>query len=108
MYKFRSMTDGADQVRDQLAADNEASGPLFKMQDDPRVTRVGAWMRKFSVDEFPQLLNVMRGEMSLVGPRPPLPGETGRVLLSPLASHGGTAGHDRPVAGLRALAAHLR
>ena len=76
MYKFRSMTVGADQVRDQLAADNEASGPLFKMQDDPRVTRVGTWLRKFSIDEFPQLINVMRGEMSLVGPRPPLPGET--------------------------------
>ena len=77
MYKFRSMATGADQVRDQLTADNEASGPLFKMQADPRVTRVGAWLRKFSIDEFPQLLNVLRGEMSLVGPRPPLPGETG-------------------------------
>ena len=76
MYKFRTMTDGAHEVRDRLAADNEASGPLFKMQDDPRVTRSGKWMRKFSVDEFPQLLNVMRGEMSLVGPRPPLPEET--------------------------------
>jgi exopolysaccharide biosynthesis polyprenyl glycosylphosphotransferase len=77
MYKFRSMTDGADRVRDQLAVDNEASGPLFKMRADPRITGVGMWLRKFSIDEFPQLLNVMRGEMSIVGPRPPLPGETG-------------------------------
>jgi exopolysaccharide biosynthesis polyprenyl glycosylphosphotransferase len=76
MYKFRTMTDGAHEVRSQLAADNEASGPLFKMEDDPRVTRTGRWMRKFSIDEFPQLFNVMRGEMSLVGPRPPLPEET--------------------------------
>ena len=78
MYKFRSMAADADKVRDELASDNEASGPLFKMQDDPRVTRVGKWMRKFSIDEFPQLINVMRGEMSLVGPRPPLPDETER------------------------------
>ncbi len=76
MYKFRSMSVGAEHVRQQLEASNEASGPLFKMQADPRVTRVGRWMRKFSIDEFPQLINVMRGEMSLVGPRPPLPQET--------------------------------
>ncbi len=75
MFKFRSMAQGADQMRDELGAHNEASGPLFKMQNDPRVTRVGKWMRKFSIDEFPQLLNVLRGEMSLVGPRPPLPEE---------------------------------
>lgn len=60
----------------ELEALNEASGPLFKIKDDPRVTRVGKWMRKYSIDEFPQLLNVLRGEMSLVGPRPPLPRET--------------------------------
>lgn len=76
MLKFRSMYLDADARRDNLAAVNEASGPLFKMKDDPRVTRTGKWMRKFSVDEFPQLLNVLRGEMSLVGPRPPLPRET--------------------------------
>lgn len=72
MFKFRSMVVDADTRLSELAAANEASGPLFKMKDDPRVTRVGKWMRKFSIDEFPQLLNVLRGEMSLVGPRPPL------------------------------------
>lgn len=78
MFKFRSMYLDADARLADLQASgaNEASGPLFKMKDDPRVTRVGQWMRRFSVDEFPQLLNVMRGEMSLVGPRPPLPLET--------------------------------
>ncbi len=72
MYKFRSMCDDADARLVQLLEDNEADGPLFKMKDDPRITRTGKWMRKFSIDEFPQLLNVVRGEMSLVGPRPPL------------------------------------
>jgi len=76
MYKFRSMCDDAEARLEQLMDDNEASGPLFKMKDDPRVTRVGRWMRKFSIDEFPQLINVLRGEMSLVGPRPPLLSET--------------------------------
>jgi exopolysaccharide biosynthesis polyprenyl glycosylphosphotransferase len=75
MLKFRSMYRDADQRVTELAELNEASGPLFKMKDDPRVTPVGKWMRKFSLDEFPQLLNVLRGEMSLVGPRPPLPCE---------------------------------
>lgn len=76
MLKFRSMCDDADARLEQLLEENEADGPLFKMKNDPRVTRVGKWMRKFSVDEFPQLLNVLRGEMSLVGPRPPLVHET--------------------------------
>lgn len=76
MYKFRSMADDADARLAQLIEDNEATGPLFKMKNDPRITRMGKWMRKFSVDEFPQLLNVLRGEMSLVGPRPPLIHET--------------------------------
>jgi exopolysaccharide biosynthesis polyprenyl glycosylphosphotransferase len=78
MFKFRSMSADADARLTELqaAGANEATGPLFKMRDDPRVTRMGKWMRKFSIDEFPQLINVMRGEMSLVGPRPPLPGET--------------------------------
>lgn len=81
MFKFRSMCDGAEARLDEIMADNEATGPLFKMKKDPRVTRVGSWMRKFSIDEFPQLLNVLRGEMSLVGPRPPLPGETVQYSL---------------------------
>jgi len=76
MFKFRSMCDRADGRLDELSDSNEATGPLFKLQNDPRVTRIGKWMRLLSIDEFPQLLNVLRGEMSLVGPRPPLPRET--------------------------------
>ena len=76
MYKFRTMvTDADEQLKDLMAA-NEADGPLFKMRNDPRVTSVGRWLRRFSFDEFPQLINVMKGEMSLVGPRPPLARET--------------------------------
>ncbi len=73
--KFRSMEEGADARLEELRAFNERPGPLFKMKADPRVTRVGKWMRKLSLDELPQLLNVLRGEMSLVGPRPQLPKE---------------------------------
>jgi len=70
MFKFRSMyTDAADR-QSALEADNEASGPLFKIKDDPRVTRIGRILRRYSIDELPQVLNVLRGEMSLVGPRP--------------------------------------
>lgn len=76
MFKFRSMCVDAEARLRALKDANEATGPLFKMKDDPRITRIGKWMRKFSIDEFPQLLNVLRGEMSLVGPRPPLPSET--------------------------------
>lgn len=75
MLKFRTMITDAESVLPQLMAANEAAGPLFKLQDDPRVTRIGRVLRKYSLDEFPQLLNVIRGEMSLVGPRPPLPRE---------------------------------
>ncbi|MFE5128525.1 sugar transferase, partial [Bacillus mobilis] len=75
MYKFRSMvTDAEDQLKD-LLQHNEVSGAMFKMKDDPRVTQIGKFIRKTSIDELPQLLNVLKGEMSLVGPRPPLPRE---------------------------------
>jgi exopolysaccharide biosynthesis polyprenyl glycosylphosphotransferase len=74
-YKFRSMVVGADELRRELQEQNEASGPLFKVRNDPRRTRVGRLIRRFSLDELPQLINVLRGEMSLVGPRPNLPEE---------------------------------
>src|SRR5204863_9547105 len=78
MFKFRSMVDGADAKLADLLAQNEGNGLLFKMRKDPRVTPVGRWLRRFSLDELPQLLNVLRGDMSLVGPRPPLPEEVTR------------------------------
>ena len=75
LYKFRSMVVDAEARLAQLKAHNEMSGPVFKMTDDPRVTRVGKWLRKTSLDEFPQFWNVLKGDMSVVGPRPPLPSE---------------------------------
>ncbi len=78
VYKFRTMHQGAEQQLERLAPYNEATGPLFKIRDDPRVTRVGRIIRRTSVDELPQLYNVLRGEMSLVGPRPPLPREVAK------------------------------
>lgn len=75
MVKFRSMRVDAEARLAELMADNEGSGPLFKMKSDPRVTRVGRILRKYSLDEVPQFWNVLRGEMSVVGPRPPLPSE---------------------------------
>lgn len=72
MMKFRSMVSNAEERLQELLALNEVSGAMFKMKNDPRVTRVGRFIRKTSVDELPQLFNVLRGEMSLVGPRPPL------------------------------------
>ncbi len=74
-YKFRSMRVSAEQERDQLVDLNERAGPIFKIKDDPRITKVGWLTRRSSIDELPQLWNVLRGDMSLVGPRPPLPEE---------------------------------
>jgi len=75
MYKFRSMLVDAEARLESLRAQNEASGPVFKMKNDPRVTRVGRFIRRTSIDELPQFLNVLSGEMSVVGPRPPVPAE---------------------------------
>lgn len=75
MYKFRSMVANAEELKDKLCDKNEMSGPMFKIKEDPRVTKVGKFIRKTSIDELPQLINVLKGEMSLVGPRPSLPKE---------------------------------
>lgn len=72
MYKFRTMCPNADKQLSQIEKDNEVTGPMFKIKDDPRITKVGKYLRKFSLDEFPQFFNVLKGDMSLVGPRPPL------------------------------------
>ena len=74
-YKFRSMHPGAEEKLTDLLKYNEMDGPAFKMKDDPRITRVGRFIRKSSIDELPQLINILRGEMSIVGPRPALPRE---------------------------------
>jgi exopolysaccharide biosynthesis polyprenyl glycosylphosphotransferase len=91
VYKFRSMYKNADQLLAALWARNEAQGPLFKMKEDPRITPVGKFLRRTSLDEVPQLINVLKGDMSLVGPRPPLPSEVaqyeewqkGRLAMKP-------------------------
>jgi exopolysaccharide biosynthesis polyprenyl glycosylphosphotransferase len=75
IYKFRSMIVGADKIKDQLLDQNESGGVIFKMKRDPRITRTGRIIRKLSIDELPQLWNVLKGDMSLVGPRPPVPRE---------------------------------
>jgi exopolysaccharide biosynthesis polyprenyl glycosylphosphotransferase len=78
MYKFRTMAPNAEELKASLLPQNEMSGPVFKMQQDPRITKVGAVLRKTSLDEIPQFFNILRGDMSLVGPRPPLPTEVAR------------------------------
>ena len=91
LYKFRSMYKDADAMVQKLDHLNEAEGPIFKIKRDPRITRVGALLRKTSIDELPQLINVLKGDMSLVGPRPPLPREVekyndyqrGRLAVKP-------------------------
>ena len=75
IYKFRSMYVDADKLLEKLKEKNEVTGPMFKMKNDPRITKIGHFIRKTSIDELPQLFNVVRGDMSLVGPRPPLPSE---------------------------------
>lgn len=91
MYKFRSMYQNSDQILTKLMAQNEAKGPLFKMKDDPRCTPIGKFIRRTSLDEIPQFFNIIKGDMSLVGPRPPLPSEVaqyeewqkGRLAMKP-------------------------
>lgn len=75
MYKFRSMCVDAEKKKQELMQYNEVDGPVFKMKEDPRITRIGKFIRKYSIDELPQLLNILKGDMSIVGPRPPLPDE---------------------------------
>lgn len=75
MYKFRSMVKDAEAIKEKLSEQNEMSGPMFKIKDDPRITKIGKFIRKTSIDELPQLFNVLKGDMTLVGPRPSLPKE---------------------------------
>lgn len=75
MYKFRSMVANAEELKEKLTDQNERNGPMFKIKNDPRVTRVGRFIRRTSIDELPQLVNILKGEMSIVGPRPSLPDE---------------------------------
>lgn len=90
-YKFRSMVPNAESMLEDLLADNEMDGPAFKITDDPRITKFGKFLRRSCIDELPQLLNILKGDMSFVGPRPPLPREVAmydeyqmqRLLVTP-------------------------
>ena len=75
MYKFRSMVHNAEELLEELQEQNEQDGPVFKIKEDPRITKIGKVIRRTSIDELPQLFNVLKGDMSLVGPRPPIPAE---------------------------------
>jgi exopolysaccharide biosynthesis polyprenyl glycosylphosphotransferase len=75
VLKFRTMVHNAESLQARIRKLNEVAGPVFKIKNDPRLTRVGKWLRKSSIDELPQLINVFKGDMSLVGPRPPIPSE---------------------------------
>lgn len=75
IYKFRTMVEDAEELKKGLENKNEMTGPMFKIKDDPRITKIGKIIRKTSIDELPQLLNILRGDMSIVGPRPSLPSE---------------------------------
>ena len=81
-YKFRSMVKNAEKLKDQLIKQNESGdGVIFKMKRDPRITRIGGFLRRFSVDEFPQFFNVLKGDLAIVGPRPPVPREVAQYTL---------------------------
>ena len=86
LYKFRTMGTNAKQLKHELEAMNEMNGPVFKVTNDPRVTPIGKFLRKYSLDELPQLFNVLRTEMSLVGPRPLPVDEVKRLKISPIAA----------------------
>ena len=108
MWKFRSMYRDADQRLAELKEQNEIAGAMFKMKNDPRVTKIGKFIRKHSIDEFPQFLNVFLGQMSVVGPRPPLPNEVAEYTdydLQRLAVKPGitglVAGHRTQFDGIR-------
>ena len=81
MFKFRSMVANAEQLQAQLMVENEQAGPVFKMKNDPRMTSVGRFIRKYSIDELPQLINVLRGDMTIVGPRPAIPSEVAQYAI---------------------------
>jgi lipopolysaccharide/colanic/teichoic acid biosynthesis glycosyltransferase len=80
-YKFRSMCKDAESKLSSLQSQNEMDGPVFKIKNDPRITRVGRFIRKYSIDELPQLINIIKGDMSIVGPRPPLPNEVEKYTI---------------------------